>query len=102
MCVGVSNCPTSTPQTGQACNTLTGVACDYPNTNPSFHFACMCAANADAGSGSTWTCVQSADCPATQPTYNLNNPCPGVAVCTYTSEPRHCACMQATSPWVCL
>jgi hypothetical protein len=102
MCVGVSGCPdaASMPMTGQACNTLTGVACDYPNTNPAFHMACVCSVNADAGSGSTWTCVQSAACPASQPPYDLNAGCPGTAICTYGST--HCACMQTGTPWVCI
>jgi hypothetical protein len=99
MCVGVTNCPASVPTTGEACNSLTGVACDYPGSP---HLACVCSANADAGSGSTWTCLQSAACPSPQPAYSLSNTCPGTAICSYSSAPNHCACMQAGTPWVCI
>ena len=90
------------PRTGVACNDMTNVACDYPNTNPAFHMACVCSVNADAGAGSTWTCVQSAECPAAQPTYGTasNDNCPGVAICTYGAV--HCACLQTGTAWVCL
>ena len=101
-CIGVTGCPASLPATGNACNNLNGLVCDYPNTNPAFHFGCVCTLNSDSGSGSTWTCIQSADCPATQPAYDPSSRCPGVAVCTYNSEPRHCACFQSNSPWICL
>ncbi len=102
MCIGVSDCPASQPTTGNACDGLSGIACDYPNSNPALHFACMCSAGADASSGATWICVQSARCPATQPAYAVNNVCPGIAVCTYASEPRHCACLQAQNAWICI
>jgi hypothetical protein len=94
-----SRCPTgaSQPVTGQACNADTGLACDYPNA---IHLVCGCSVNADAGAGtgSTWTCVQSAVCPASQPACNTT--CDGTAVCTYGGI--HCACMQAGTEWVCL
>ena len=99
-CIGGSGCPAAAnmPRTGQDCSAQTGLTCDYPNTNPAFHMVCSCSANADAGSGSAWTCVQSAACPATQSELTLI--CPGVAVCTYGSV--HCACLQAGIPWVCV
>jgi hypothetical protein len=101
MCVGVSSCPATVPTTGDACNALTGVACDYPG---SIHLACICGANADAGSGSSWTCFQSAPCPATQPAYDLSTSCTGPAICSYTSAPNHCACTSQGpgGHWVCL
>jgi hypothetical protein len=104
MCVGMSGCPAASnmPVTGQACNGLTGTACDYPSSTPALHFACVCSANADAGSGSSWTCIQTGACPATQPAYDLSNTCSGTAVCTYSSAPKHCLCFQAGTPWVCL
>jgi hypothetical protein len=102
MCIGVSDCPASMPRTGNACDDLTGIACDYPNADPALHFACMCTANADAGSGATWICVQSAACPASQPVYGTDGTCPGIAVCTYASEPRHCACLQPQGAWICI
>ena len=103
MCLGVSDCPAAAdmPMTGQACNDLTGVVCDYPNTNPSFHMMCACSVNADAASGSSWTCAQSGPCPATQPAYDLSTPCPSTALCTYSTSPRHCGCLQTGTPWVC-
>jgi hypothetical protein len=88
------------PTTGNACADLTGIACDYPNSNPALHFACMCSANVDADS--TWICAQSAACPATQPAYDVNHLCTGIAVCTYASEPRHCVCLQPQSAWLCI
>jgi hypothetical protein len=99
MCVGVSSCPDAAnmPTSGDACNNLTGVVCDYPST---IHIACVCSSNADAGSGSTWTCVQSAYCPATQPAYDLAGSCPGTAMCTYGDT--HCLCTQSGTPWVCI
>jgi hypothetical protein len=103
MCVGVSGCPDAAnmPQTGAACNNLTGVLCDYPNANLAFHFACVCSANADASSGSTWTCMQSQFCPTTQPAYSLSDTCAGTAMCTYSTSPHHCLCIQSGTPWVC-
>jgi hypothetical protein len=100
MCVGMSGCPSSVPATGEACNNVTGMVCDYPNTNPTLHFACMCTANTDASSGSTWTCVQSAPCAVTQPSYSLSNTCSGASLCTYSDSPNYCAC-RADAPWVC-
>jgi hypothetical protein len=106
MCVGTSQCPAAAnmPMTGLDCTGLTNIACDYPNSNPALHMACICGANADAGTGSTWTCFQSAACPATQPAYNLNETCTGPAICSYTSAPSHCACTSqgAGGHWVCL
>jgi hypothetical protein len=101
MCVGGSSCPdaASLPVTGQDCSAQTGITCDYPNTNPAPHMVCVCSANADAGSGSTWTCIQSAVCPATPP-YDLTEICRGTAVCTYDAV--HCACLQAGTPWLCV
>jgi hypothetical protein len=96
-CLGSSACPADTPVTGAACNGLTGTWCDYPNSNPAWHFVCACTPNTDAGS--TWTCFQSADCPATQPAYGLNATCPGVAFCSYGSV--HCTCSSSGRPWVC-
>jgi hypothetical protein len=95
MCIGGNSCPTAAPMTGDACDQLTGMACDYPGTN---HFACACTANADAGAGSSWTCVVSARCPATQPTFPSS--CPGAAICAYGST--QCACLQNGSTWMCL
>ena len=100
MCVGVSDCPSSMPTTGNACNDLTGIACDYPNSNPAMHFACVCAANADAGPR-TWTCIQSGECPAVQPAYDPAGSCPGPAVCTYSTPPYYCGCLATLSPWIC-
>jgi hypothetical protein len=99
MCIGLSACPATLPTTGDACDNLTGVACDYPG---SVHLACVCSANGDAGAGSMWTCVQSAACPTTQPVYDLSTTCAGPAICSYSSSPNHCACMQAGTPWVCI
>ena len=89
--------------TGQICTDLVGVGCDYPNTNPSFHMACLCMASGDAGPGPTWTCFQSMPCPATQPAYSLTETCSGPAVCSYSTPPYHCACV-ANGPgghWTC-
>jgi hypothetical protein len=99
MCIGGTGCPASLPMTGQTCNDSTGAACDYPNSTASLHMVCACTPNADAGSGSTWTCYQSALCPDTQPPFPTGN-CSGAAVCTYGTT--HCACMQAGSTWVCI
>ncbi len=100
MCIGGSGCPAAAnkPMTGQDCNSQTGLTCDYPSTDPLSHLVCSCSANGDAGSGSAWTCAQSARCPATQSL--LVGFCPGVAVCTYGST--YCACIQAGIPWVCV
>ena len=95
MCIGASGCPTSAPITGNACNNLTGQACDYPGSP---HLACACTANADAGTGSTWTCIASAVCPATQPAYPTT--CDGAAICSYGNT--KCACVQAGTYWLCL
>jgi hypothetical protein len=100
MCLGVSSCPTTMPTTGNACNDLTGISCDYPNSNPALHFACVCSATGDAGSASTWTCVQSASCPSAQPAYGTS--CPATAICTYATAPNHCACVPGGAAWVCL
>jgi hypothetical protein len=100
MCVGTSGCPdpATPPATGDACNAVTGLACDYPNANAAYHLVCGCSANVDAGTGSTWTCVQSAVCPGSQPACGTS--CSGTAVCTYGNI--HCACMQSGTEWVCL
>ena len=60
---------------------------------------CVCTANADASTGSTWTCVQSQVCPATQPAYSLASTCPGFAFCSY--DATLCGCVAPGSPWVC-
>jgi hypothetical protein len=98
MCIGTAGCPTSVPATGDPCNNLTGVACDYRG-NP--HLVCVCQPGADAGSSPTWTCVQSAACPATPPPYDLSTTCPVPAICSYPSSPSHCECLQTGTPWVC-
>jgi hypothetical protein len=85
--------------TGDACNGLTGLSCDYPNSNPAFHLACFCAADADASTGSTWICLQLGPCPASQPPYSLTNACPGVAFCNYDST--RCTCWSLGDPWIC-
>jgi hypothetical protein len=99
MCMGGSACPAAMPQTAQACNGLTGVECDYPNSNPALHMVCFCTANPDASTGSTWTCFQSGRCPTTQPAYGLTDPCPGPTYCTYGST--RCSCLTSGTPWVC-
>jgi hypothetical protein len=101
MCIGTSSCPTDLPATGSACSSLNGVVCDYPNANPAFHMGCVCSGDADAGSGLLWTCIQSASCPATQPRYDVSGSCPGTGVCTYSTAPNHCLCLQAGTPWIC-
>ena len=103
ICIGTSSCPAADlPMTGQDCTGLTDVACDYPNTNPALHFACMCSAIGDAGW--TWICFSSAPCPATQPPYGLNQICTGPAVCTYSTPPYHCGCAVPSGQgvWFCV
>jgi hypothetical protein len=100
MCVGGNNCPSDMPLAGYDCGTLTGLACDYPNANPAFHFACVCTVNGNADAGTSWICIQSAACPATQPVYDLSQSCPGTAICAYDNV--RCACLQPGTPWVCL
>ena len=99
VCIGGDSCPADGIKTGQACNGLTGWWCDYPNSNPAFHMACLCASNSDISTGSTWTCVQSGPCPTTQPPYDLNGTCPGAAICGYGSI--YCHCQQSSAPWIC-
>ena len=99
VCIGTAYCPADMPTTGQACNGLTSVLCDYPNHDP--HVACFCSPNADASTGSTWTCIQVAPCPATQPP--CGTACSGPAICSYSSPPRYWVCLQSSgSEWVCL
>jgi hypothetical protein len=100
-CLGSKGCPAAAgmPLTGDSCNGLTGVACDYPNSSPALHFTCYCMVNADAGTGSTWVCAQSSVCPTTQPAYSQANACPGFATCSYGSI--RCACLSGKTPWVC-
>jgi hypothetical protein len=100
MCVGASGCPANLPMTGLDCTGSTGIACDYPNANPALHMACACTGGFDAGVASTWTCIQSAACPATQPPYSLSATCPGTAICSYGNT--HCACLATGAPWICL
>ena len=98
MCFGGSACPAAAnmPTTGGACHGLTGVVCDYPNSNPAYHFACACMSGIPDG-GSTWTCFQGSQCPASQPAYSLGNSCVGFfTFCTYGST--LCSCVN---PWVC-
>ena len=98
-CLGSSGCPATAPVTGEACNGLTGAVCDYPNEPaPINHLTCICTANADASTGSTWTCVYSI-CPTTQPPYSPNDSCSSsVAFCSYGSTP--CVCWMS-DPWIC-
>jgi hypothetical protein len=104
LCIGTSSCPAALPMTGDVCTGLTDVVCDYPNTIPAYHMACVCSANGGAGSGSSWTCFQSTSCPATQPAYGLAQTCVGPAVCTYSTPPYHCGCASAggVASWICL
>ncbi len=99
LCFGTSRCPAAAPMTGEACNGLNGLGCDYPSESaPANHVTCFCTPNADASTGSTWTCVY-ADCPATQPPYSPNDACASsVAFCSYGSTP--CFCWMS-SPWIC-
>jgi hypothetical protein len=100
-CLGGDSCPpaASMPMTGQACDSSTGLACDYPNSNPAFHMGCICGVVGELdGGSSTWTCIQWAACPATQPAYPAST-CAGVALCSYGST--LCTCSQSGSPWVC-
>jgi hypothetical protein len=98
-CIGPSGCPGNVPTTGGVCNGLAGVWCDYPSSNPGSHFACLCGRGNDAGTGSTWTCIQSGACPATQPPYDLQVGCSSTALCSYDST--RCTCPQVGYPWVC-
>jgi hypothetical protein len=99
MCMGASACPAVNPMTGDACNNLTGVECDYPNSSPALHMVCLCTGNPDAGTGSTWTCMQLGACPMAQPAYSLTNLCPGVGYCSYGST--YCSCLTSSTPWIC-
>jgi hypothetical protein len=99
MCISSSGCPANVPTTGQDCTGSTGVACDYPNTNPSLHFACACMNPSEAGTLSSWTCIQSGPCPATQPSYSPTAVCPAAAICSYGNI--RCGCLAST-PWICL
>jgi hypothetical protein len=96
MCIGESGCPSDVPGTGEDCSGLTGTACDYPGA---VHLACVCIGGADPSVSSTWTCLVSGDCPATQPTYNPGDACSAVAICTYGNT--HCACLPG-APWICV
>ena len=100
-CLGGSACPAAanTLTSGQACDGLTGLACDYPNSNPALHIACFCTGKADASAGSTWICIQLGACPKTNPAYGVSNVCPGVTFCSYDST--RCSCLEAGTPWVC-
>jgi len=100
-CIGASGCPTAAqmPMTGSACNGLAGLWCDYPNSNPAFHMTCVCSGNAVASTGASWTCIQPRTCPTTQPAYDPNGDCLGVAMCAYGST--YCRCTQSSTPWVC-
>jgi hypothetical protein len=104
ICIGTSSCPADPPTSGQDCTGLTDTVCDYPN--PALHRFCDCMANIDPASGSTWSCGQSAPCPATQPPYAwpVGATCMGPAICTYATPPYHCRCpvMGGTGIWVCL
>jgi hypothetical protein len=97
----VGGCPAAADmaRTGIACNGLTGLSCDYPNANPSFHMASFCMADADASTSSIWISVQSGDCPASQPPYSLTDSCPGVGFCSYDST--RCSCWSSGDPWIC-
>ncbi len=103
-CLGSSGCPDSAnqPVTGDVCNGLTNVFCDYPDpANPlDPHLACVCNPTGDPSSGSQWTCIQSGRCQTTQPAYGTT--CNGTADCTYSTPPYHCVCLQAGTPWVCV
>ena len=99
MCIAPSGCPADVPMTGDACSGLVGVWCDYPNSNPALHVTCLCSPDTDASTGSSWTCVQSGACPATQPAYDLTSRCPGPALCSYDST--RCSCSRVSDPWVC-
>jgi hypothetical protein len=97
-CFGGSVCPTDMPITGDACGTVVAEVCDYPNSVPFLHYICACPLPGDAGLDATWTCYQSAPCPAAQPPYDLTTTCQGPALCAYGST--QCACVQG-SPWFC-
>jgi hypothetical protein len=98
-CMGGSGCPATAPLTGEACNGLNGLACDYPHEPaPVPHLTCLCISNADASTGSTWTCAVS-DCPATQPPYSPADSCSRTfAFCSYGSA--QCTCWM-DDPWIC-
>ncbi len=98
MCFGTRACPAAanTPITGDACDGSTGILCDYPNSSPTHHMTCACTAGMPDG-GSTWTCIQAGQCPASQPAYGLSNSCQGfLTFCAYGST--LCSCVN---PWVC-
>jgi hypothetical protein len=99
MCLRTSGCPANAPTTGQDCTGSTGMACDYPNTNPALHFACACTNVSDSGFASSWTCIQSGPCPAIQPAYDPNATCPAAAICSYGNI--RCGCVPGT-PWICM
>jgi hypothetical protein len=99
MCIGTSACPASLPATGDACDGLTGLWCDYPNSNPAYHMALYCEPKPYSNTASIWGGFQSAPCPASQPAYSLNNTCSGIALCSYGST--RCTCSGTGTPWVC-
>ena len=111
VCTGGSRCPVVSPLTGEKCNGLTGVVCDYPpDTAIPYPMVCECLANIlrdpedplvvyDAGTGSSWTCAVSSPCPATQPIYSSTDSCAGFARCRYGST--LCSCQLEGGLWCC-
>jgi hypothetical protein len=93
ICLARDACPSRVPMTGNACDGMTGVACDYPGPA---HLACACLA---AGAGSRWTCLSLSSCPATQPAYPATCDT-GPTICSYGST--RCGCLRSGGPWLCV
>jgi hypothetical protein len=87
------------PTTGDRCDALTGQFCDYPNADPVYSITCVCTANADAATGSTWTCIRPNTCPASQPAYPTT--CNAVSICAYASARDYCTCLAGGTTWIC-
>jgi hypothetical protein len=93
ICLARDACPPRIPMTGNACDGMTGLACDYPGQ---VHLACACLA---AGAGSRWTCLSLSSCPVTQPAYPATCDT-GPTICSYGST--RCGCLRSGSPWLCV